>query len=71
EVECFDDFLNGIKKFSLPEFDYCRVTFTDIPELAELCTKREFRLHHRLHKMTLALQKKNRGGAKSRERDKP
>lgn len=56
EVECFDDFLNGIKKFSLSEFDYCRVTYTDLPELAELCEKRGYRLHLRLHKMSLHLK---------------
>ncbi|MFW9925671.1 MAG: GNAT family N-acetyltransferase [Candidatus Thorarchaeota archaeon] len=54
-VDCFDDFMSGIQKFSLPEYDYCRVTFTDLPELAELCEKREYRLHHRLHKMSLNL----------------
>ncbi|MHA2353435.1 MAG: GNAT family N-acetyltransferase [Candidatus Thorarchaeota archaeon] len=55
DVECFDDFVLGMKEFSLPEYDYCRVTFTDLPELANLCEKREYRLHHRLHKMTLML----------------
>ena len=55
ELDCFDDFIAGMKKFSLSEYDYCRITFTDIPELAELCEDREYRLHHRLHKMTLSL----------------
>ncbi|MHA3964622.1 MAG: GNAT family N-acetyltransferase [Candidatus Thorarchaeota archaeon SMTZ1-45] len=54
-IECFDDFIEGLKEFKLPEHDYCRVTFTDIPELAELCEARDYRLHHRLHKMTLTL----------------
>ncbi len=55
DVKCFDDFMAGVKEFKIPEHDYCRVTFTDIPELAELCEAREYRLHHRLHKMTLTL----------------
>ena len=54
-ADCFDDFVIGLKKFSKPEFDYVRVTFTDIPELADICKKREYRLHHRLYKMTLRL----------------
>lgn len=54
-LDCFDDFIAGMKKFSLPEYDYCRITFTDIPELGELCEDRGYRLHHRLHKMTLTL----------------
>ena len=54
-VECFDDFLAGLMKFKLPEHDYCRVTFTDIPKLAELCENRGYRLHHRLYKMLLEL----------------
>jgi ribosomal protein S18 acetylase RimI-like enzyme len=55
-VDCFDDFVAGLMEFKLLEHDYCRVTFTDIPELAELCEKREYRLHHRLHKMSLQLE---------------
>jgi len=55
-LECFDDFLMGIKELSLPEYDYCRVTFTDIPQLAKLCEDRGYRLHHRLHKMSLSLE---------------
>ena len=55
DIECFDDFMAGLMKFKLPEHDYCRVTFTDIPDLAKLCEEREYRLHHRLHKMTLKL----------------
>ncbi len=55
KIDCFDDFVIGIKEFSLPDYDYCRVTFTDLIELAELCEKREYRLHHRLHKMSLQL----------------
>ncbi len=56
-VECFDDFVLGLKKFSLPEYDYARITFTNIPELAEICKKRNYRMHHKLHKMTLVLYK--------------
>ena len=54
-LDCFDDFLAGLMEFKLPEHDYLRVTFTDLPDLANLCDKREYRLHHRLHKMSLAL----------------
>ncbi len=54
-VECFDDFIAGLLEFKLSEHDYCRVTFTDLIELAELCEKREYHLHHRLHKMSLQL----------------
>jgi ribosomal protein S18 acetylase RimI-like enzyme len=56
-VECFDDFIAGLMEFKLPEHDYCRVTYTDIPKLAELCEKREYRMHHTLHKMTLQLNR--------------
>jgi GNAT superfamily N-acetyltransferase len=55
DVSYFDDFVAGLAKFGLPEYDYARITFTDIPQLAKLCEKRGYRLHHRLHKMTLAL----------------
>ncbi len=54
-IDCFDDFLSGLMMFKLPEHDYCRVTFTDNTKLAEICEKREYRLHHRLHKMSLSL----------------
>jgi predicted GNAT family acetyltransferase len=54
-IDCFDDFVFGIKEFSIPEYDYCRVTFTDIPELADLCEKRDYRIHHILYKMSLEL----------------
>ncbi|MBN2228414.1 MAG: GNAT family N-acetyltransferase [Candidatus Thorarchaeota archaeon] len=57
-VEYFDDFIDGVVRFGLPEYDYVRVTFTDIPELAQLCDDRRYRLHHRLLKMTLLLQLK-------------
>ena len=55
-IDCFDDFVHGMKAFSLPEFDYVRVTFTDNPELAELCARRDYRLHHKLFKMTHILK---------------
>ncbi|NHI87983.1 MAG: GNAT family N-acetyltransferase [Candidatus Thorarchaeota archaeon] len=55
DVDCFDDFIIGIQKLSLPEFDYVRSTFTDNEELAKLCGERGYHLHHRLYKMTLRL----------------
>ncbi|MFX1607075.1 MAG: GNAT family N-acetyltransferase, partial [Promethearchaeota archaeon] len=55
DVNGFDDFVDGLREFKHPEHDYCRVTFTDIPQLAKLCERRNYRLHHRLHKMTLSL----------------
>ena len=55
KLECFDDFVAGLKEFKLQEHDYCRVTFTDNQELADLCQERGYRLHHRLHKMELTL----------------
>jgi ribosomal-protein-alanine N-acetyltransferase len=54
-ADCFDDFVSELKKYSLPEFDYVRTTFTNIPELAEICEKRKYRMHHKLYKMTLNL----------------
>lgn len=57
-ADCFDDFVLELKKYSLPEFDYVRTTFTNIPELAEICDKRGYRMHHKLHKMTLNLDAK-------------
>lgn len=57
-VEAFDDFIEGIRAFSLPSFDYVRVTFTDNLELAKLMEHRKYNLHHRLHKMELNLTKK-------------
>jgi len=55
--DCFDDFVSGLKQFGFPEFDYVRTTFTDIPDLAKICEKRGYRLHHQLYKMTLVLDK--------------
>ncbi|MGY5876208.1 MAG: GNAT family N-acetyltransferase [Candidatus Thorarchaeota archaeon] len=55
KIESFDDFLAGLQPFSLPEYDYVRVTFTDYPDLAQVCEEREYKLHHRLIKMTLNL----------------
>lgn len=54
-VDSFDDFLVGMKPFSLPEFDYTRITFTDYPKVAKLCEERAYKLHHRLFKMSLKL----------------
>jgi ribosomal-protein-alanine N-acetyltransferase len=54
--EGFDDFMKGIEKLSLPEFDYVRTVFTDNPELAGLCDERNYHLHHRLYRMSLNLK---------------
>ncbi|MGY5871842.1 MAG: GNAT family N-acetyltransferase [Candidatus Thorarchaeota archaeon] len=54
-VECFDDFIAGLMEFKHPEHDYCRVTYTDIPKLAELCENRGYQMHHKLYKMLLNL----------------
>ena len=53
DLECFDDFIAGIKQFSQPEFDYVRIIFTDYPDLARLCEQRGYKLHHRLYRMEL------------------
>ncbi len=55
KTECFDDFILGVKNFCLPEFDYVRVTFTDMYDLAGLCEQRNYKLHHKLYKMSLTL----------------
>ncbi|MFX0078770.1 MAG: GNAT family N-acetyltransferase [Candidatus Hermodarchaeota archaeon] len=57
-VAAFDDFIEGIRAFSLPAFDYVRITFTDNLELAKLMEHRKYKLHHRLHEMELNLTKK-------------
>ncbi len=54
-LECFDDFIEGLRPHSLPEFDYVRVTFTENPELAKLLEGRQCKLHHRLFQMRLDL----------------
>ncbi len=54
-IDSFDDFLAGLKQYSLPDYDYIRVTYTDYPKLAQLCEERMYKLHHRLFKMTLSL----------------
>lgn len=56
-IESFDDFLSGLRPYSLPKFDHIRVTFTDNTELAQLCKDRSYKLHHELHKMHLNLTK--------------
>lgn len=53
DISCFDDFIAGVEPFSLPKFDYIRVTFTDYPRLADLCENRDYDLHQRLYKMRL------------------
>jgi GNAT superfamily N-acetyltransferase len=55
DTSYFDDFAAGVRRFGLPEYDYVRITFTNMPELARLCEKRGYHLHHRLYKMTLIL----------------
>ena len=57
-VEAFDDFIEGIRTYSLHSFDYVRITFTDNQELAKLMAYRKYKLHHRLYKMELNLAKK-------------
>ncbi|MCK5265011.1 MAG: GNAT family N-acetyltransferase [Candidatus Thorarchaeota archaeon] len=54
-IDCFDDFIKGMEKLSISEFDYVRTTFTDNKELAKVCEEREYHLHHKLHKMSLNL----------------
>lgn len=54
-LDSFDDFLIGLRPFSLPDYDYYRITFTDYPKLAQVCEERNYKLHHRLYKMTLVL----------------
>ncbi|MFX0116096.1 MAG: GNAT family N-acetyltransferase [Candidatus Hodarchaeota archaeon] len=54
-TESFDDFVYGLQRYALPEFDYIRVTFTDNAELAQLCGNRDYRLHHKLFKMEAAV----------------
>ena len=56
-ISCFDDFIHELQKFSLPKYDYVRITFTDLPELAQLLEHRKYKLHHRLQKMELSITK--------------
>jgi hypothetical protein len=58
-TEYFDDFVFGIQKYSLPDYDYVRLTFIDNPELAALCDSRDYKLHHKLFQMTLNLKNNN------------
>ena len=55
QLESFDDFVAGLEPFSQPGFEHRRLTFTDNHELAALCEEREYKLHHRLYKMTCFL----------------
>lgn len=57
-VKAFDDFIEGIRAYSLHSFDYVRITFTDNQELVKLMEHRKYKLHHRLYKMELNLAKK-------------
>jgi len=54
-IDGFDDFMKGMGKLSLPEFNYVRTVFTDNKKLAKLCDERNYHLHHRLYKMSLNL----------------
>ncbi len=53
--EALDDFLAGLEPLSHPEFDYIRVTYTDMPEVAKICEERGYKLHHKLFKFSLDL----------------
>lgn len=53
DIECFDDFISGVEALSLPKFEYVRLTFTNHPNLADLCENRDYKLHQRLYKMKL------------------
>ncbi|MFW9849138.1 MAG: GNAT family N-acetyltransferase [Candidatus Thorarchaeota archaeon] len=55
--EAFDDFITGLKPYSQPEFDYVRITYTDLPEVAKICEQRGYKLHHKLFKLSLRLHK--------------
>ncbi|MBN2230468.1 MAG: GNAT family N-acetyltransferase [Candidatus Thorarchaeota archaeon] len=48
----FDDFIFGLTPYTLPDFDYVRVTFVNNEKLAIICNQRGYKLHHRLYKMT-------------------
>ncbi len=50
-IDCFDDFISCLKLYSLPEFEYIRLTFTDNEDLAVLCDERGYELHHKLYRM--------------------
>lgn len=50
----FDDFIDGVRRHSLPQFDYVRITFTNNAELDGLCESRGYRLYHRMYRMALA-----------------
>lgn len=54
-LDCFDDFIQGMKQLSLPEFDHVRTVFTDNEKLANVCEERDYHLHHKLFKMSLHL----------------
>ncbi|MFX1562477.1 MAG: hypothetical protein ACFFDP_04135, partial [Promethearchaeota archaeon] len=56
-IDSFDDFISGLRPYSLPQFDFVRVTFTDNDELAQLCNSRSYKLHHLLYKMQLELER--------------
>jgi len=55
DIDAVDDFLIGLKPYSLPTFNYYRITFYDNENLAQMFEEREYKLHHRLYKMTAIL----------------
>jgi GNAT superfamily N-acetyltransferase len=54
-LDCFDDFIIGIKKRSLPEFDYVRIVFSDNDDLAGLCKDRGYELFDEMFYFTKEL----------------
>jgi GNAT superfamily N-acetyltransferase len=52
KVECFDDFIIGIKSRSLSEFDYVRIVFAGNESLARLCKERGYELVHEMFYFT-------------------
>lgn len=56
QVQGFDDFICGLRQYSLHDFDYVRITFTDNYKLATLLKNRGFILHHKLFKMSMQLR---------------
>ncbi|MFW9814270.1 MAG: GNAT family N-acetyltransferase [Candidatus Thorarchaeota archaeon] len=53
--DCFDDFIIGIKKRSLPEFDYVRIVFSGNDNLAEICKERGYELFDEMFYFTMEL----------------
>jgi ribosomal protein S18 acetylase RimI-like enzyme len=51
DLDGLDDFVSGMQAFSLPEYDYVRLTFTDNESLAALSDNRGYKRHHKLFRM--------------------